>query len=100
MSNAIPPDGAGKLDVTVNENVDVPLFPSSNETSLTLNFGTSSVMIVASPCASLTLAPETLVTLTKKVSVGSKSTSPFTATSNVYVCDPAGIVCPVNECAT
>jgi hypothetical protein len=58
---------------------------------------TSSFWIVPWPWPSETVAPVTFVTLTRKVSSGSTSVSPFTSTSNVELVAVAGIVWPVSE---
>ena len=81
MSKVMPPVGAAKVDVTVNLRLVVPLLPSFAETSLMLNTGVSSLRIVPAAWPSVTLAPETFVTFTKNVSLGSIFVSPLTVTS-------------------
>ena len=76
-----PPVGAGAERLTVNVKVVVPALPSFNETSLIVRFGAaSSLTIVPCPWPSVTFAPVTLVTLTKKVSLVSGVVSPLTRT--------------------
>lgn len=72
--------------------VVVPLLPSLTLTSSIDRAGcASSLTIVPRPCPSLTVAPVTLLTLTKNVSSGSASVSPLTSTVKVALL-PAGMV--------
>ena len=95
-----PPAPPGKLTVqvaptapseppvrlTVKVKAVVPALPSASVTSLIASVpgtgATSSLVIVPWPWASPTVAPVTLVTLTKKVSLGSVVRSPLTVTLN------------------
>ena len=79
--------------VTVKSSVTVsPGSPSIIETSSIASFGVSSSVIVPSPCASSIVPPVGLDRLTKKVSSGSRRSSPFTETEMVAPVIPAGIV--------
>ncbi|KAG1244788.1 hypothetical protein G6F68_015306 [Rhizopus microsporus] len=70
--------------VTVNTAGVVPLLPSVTLMSAMDNEGAaSSLMIVPRPWPSVSVAPLTLVTLTKKSSVNSCSVSPLTCTTNL-----------------
>ncbi|SUZ38490.1 hypothetical protein CPBF1521_44460 [Xanthomonas arboricola pv. juglandis] len=81
--------------------VVVPLLPSLTLTSSIDSAGSaSSLTMVPWPWPSPTLAPVTLLTLTKKVSFGSLSVSPLTSTVKVALLLPAGMVCPVRLEAT
>ncbi|MCY1524798.1 hypothetical protein D9M68_597490 [compost metagenome] len=72
------------LRVTVKTALVVPLLPSTTVTSLMDRLGNgSSLTMVPCPWASATMALTTLVTLTKKVSLGSLSASPLTCTVKV-----------------
>ncbi|MCW0449083.1 hypothetical protein NB706_001917 [Xanthomonas sacchari] len=83
------------LRVTVNVAVVVPLLPSMTLTSPIESDGcASSLTMVPWPCPSATVAPLTLLTLTKKVSSGSLSVSPITCTVKVALLLPAGMVSP------
>jgi hypothetical protein len=61
----------------------VVLCPSPAVTETVAGGPMSSLVSVPTPCASTTFAPETLVTLTKKVSSDSKLESPLTVTSKL-----------------
>ena len=90
--------GEGEDSWTTNENVVVPALPSTPVTSAIDSVGAaSSLTIVPVACASATVAPLTLVTLTNNVSFGSGSVSPFTVTANRTVSLPAGITVPGTE---
>ncbi len=81
MSKVTPPAGAGAERLTVKVKVVVPALPSFSETSLIVRLGAaSSLTIVPCPWPSVTVAPVTLVTLTKNVSFVSGVVSPLTRT--------------------
>ena len=61
---------------------------------------TSSLLIVPRPWLSVTVAPTTPLTLTKKVSLDSVTVSPLTTTVKVPAETPTAIVWPVTLCAT
>ncbi|MNU93265.1 hypothetical protein D3C71_832040 [compost metagenome] len=88
-------------NVTVNVAVTVPALPSVTVVSLMDSEGTaSSLTIVPVPWPSATVAPVTLLTLTRKVSLGSCNVSPLTSTVKVALLLPAAMVCPVSAWAT
>ena len=77
-------DSLAALRVTVKTALTVPALPSVTVTSLIARLGSgSSLTMVPTPWPSTTTALTTLVTLTKKVSLGSLSRSPLTSTVKV-----------------
>lgn len=60
----------------------------------------SSFAMVPTACASPTVAPTTLPTLTTNVSFPSRTTSPLSVTANALLVAPAGIDCPASASAT
>lgn len=81
--------------------LDEPLFPSTIDTSDVEIAGSgSSLVIVPTPCPSMTTALTTLVTFAKNVSLASFSVSPLTVTVKLALLAPAGIVWPARLRAT
>ncbi|HBD19049.1 MAG TPA: hypothetical protein DC063_02405 [Arenimonas sp.] len=82
MTDTVWPLAAERL--TVNTALLLPALPSAGLTSLMDSDGSgSSLTIVPTPWPSTTTAFTTLVTLTKKVSLGSLSASPLTCAVKV-----------------
>ena len=73
----------------------------TSPTESSISGAPSSLVIVPMPVSStMETEPETLLMMTKKLSVGSKLASPFMVTVNVLLVCPAGMVWPVKVFAT